>query len=91
MSAGTLDAPRAAGEDPEMASTTVNPQITDSVSQVNTKVLGDAPAIPIGGFYQATERASAGSEQGAAGAPQQGEATAQDDATTGEATTKEPG
>ncbi|TQF67805.1 RebB family R body protein [Pseudoalteromonas luteoviolacea] len=37
--------------------TAVNSQITDSVSQVNTKVLGDAPAIATGNFMIATSQA----------------------------------
>lgn len=37
--------------------TAVNSQITDSVSQVNTKVLGDAPAIATGNFMLATSQA----------------------------------
>lgn len=32
--------------------TSVNEQITDSVTQVNTKVLGDAPAIAMGSIYE---------------------------------------
>jgi hypothetical protein len=36
---------------------TVNPQITDSVTQSNTKVLGDAPAIAMGNLFQATSQA----------------------------------
>ncbi|WP_045117477.1 RebB family R body protein [Plesiocystis pacifica] len=38
---------------------TVNDQITDSVTQVNTKVLGDAPAQAMGSLYQ-TASATAG-------------------------------
>ncbi|WP_355604434.1 RebB family R body protein [Xanthomonas cannabis] len=37
--------------------TAVNSQITDSVSQVNTKVLGDAPAIAMGNLFVATSQA----------------------------------
>ncbi|MFV8754981.1 RebB family R body protein [Nannocystaceae bacterium ST9] len=37
----------------------VNDQITDSITQVNTKVLGDAPAQAMGMLYQ-TASASAG-------------------------------
>jgi hypothetical protein len=33
--------------------TKVNEQITDSVTQSNVKVLGDAPAIALGSIYQA--------------------------------------
>ena len=31
----------------------VNGQITDSITQVNTKVLADAPAMALGNFYTA--------------------------------------
>ena len=34
--------------------TAVNDQITDSVTQANVKVLGDAPAMALGSLYQAT-------------------------------------
>lgn len=37
--------------------TSVNSQITDSVSQVNTKVLGDSPANAMGSFMIATSQA----------------------------------
>ncbi len=37
--------------------TAINSQITDSVSQVNTKVLGDAPAVAMGNFFVATGQA----------------------------------
>ncbi|GAB2191742.1 RebB family R body protein [Sessilibacter sp. MAH2] len=37
--------------------TSVNSQITDSVSQVNTKVLGDAPAMASGNLMMATSQA----------------------------------
>ncbi|MDX2299324.1 MAG: RebB family R body protein, partial [Xanthomonadaceae bacterium] len=33
---------------------TVNPQITDAVTQSNVNVLGDAPAMAMGNLYQAT-------------------------------------
>jgi hypothetical protein len=32
--------------------TTVNPQITDAVTQTNVKVLGEAPAMAMGSLYQ---------------------------------------
>ena len=41
------------------AAEVVNPQVTDSVTQVNTKVLGDAPAQAMGTLFQ-TASASAG-------------------------------
>ncbi|KZN40865.1 RebB family R body protein [Pseudoalteromonas luteoviolacea] len=37
--------------------TAVNSQITDSVSQVNTKVLGDALTVAVGNFMIATSQA----------------------------------
>ncbi|MCG7534169.1 RebB family R body protein [Pseudoalteromonas sp. OOF1S-7] len=39
--------------------TAVNNQITDSVSQANTKVLGDAPAVAMGNLMQASSQAFA--------------------------------
>lgn len=39
--------------------TAVNDQITDSIAQVNTKVLGDAPAIATGNLLIATSQALA--------------------------------
>ncbi len=42
-----------------MADPIVNSQITDSVTQANVKVLGDAPAIAMGNLYQATSLALA--------------------------------
>ncbi|EJL68701.1 RebB family R body protein [Chryseobacterium populi] len=32
---------------------TVNPQITDAVTQSNVKVVGEAPAVALGNVYQA--------------------------------------
>ena len=32
----------------------VNPQVTDSITQVNTKVVGDSPAVAMGNLFQAT-------------------------------------
>jgi|GEM_PF-2870599 len=37
--------------------TAVNGQITDSVTQANVQVLGDAPATAMGGLFQATDQA----------------------------------
>ena len=34
-------------------SQTVNPQITDAVTQSNVKVVGEAPAMALGNVYQA--------------------------------------
>lgn len=40
-----------------MLPTAVNSQITDSVSQVNTKVVGDSPALSLSNLYVATSQA----------------------------------
>ena len=37
--------------------TAVNSQITDSISQANLKVIGDAPAMGMGNLYIATSQA----------------------------------
>lgn len=37
--------------------TAVNDQVTDSITQVNTKVLGDSPAVALGNFMLATSQA----------------------------------
>jgi len=68
----TADAPAEAGTPAppaaEIASATnpeatVNPQITDSVTQTNTKVLGEAPALPGERVFQAeTEPAETADE-----------------------------
>ena len=63
--------------------TAVNSQITDSVTQVNTKVLGDAPAIALGNLYQATAQALANAAHNATNAQQQANVTAQAATTMG--------
>ncbi len=57
--------------------TAVNNQITDSVSQVNTKVLGDAPAMAMGNLLQATAQALANASHNATSAQQQNNILAQ--------------
>lgn len=57
--------------------TAVNSQITDSVTQVNTKVLGDAPAMAMGNLYQATAQALANAAHNAASNQQQSYVTLQ--------------
>ena len=79
--------------------TFVNDQVVDSVTIANTKVLGDAPAIAMGNFYQATAQALANAAHNATNAQQQSYVTGQaattagvsalysiDTATTGKAT-----
>lgn len=66
--------------------TSVNDQITDSVTQVNTKVLGDGPAVAMGNLYQATAQALANAAHNATNAHQQSYVTAQSATTMGVAT-----
>lgn len=63
--------------------TAVNSQITDSVTQANTKVLGDAPAIALGNLYQATAQALANAAHNATNAQQQSFVTGQAATTMG--------
>ena len=63
--------------------TAVNSQITDSVTQANVKVLGDAPAIAMGNLYQATAQALANAAHNATTAQQQTNITAQAATTMG--------
>jgi len=66
--------------------TAVNSQITDSVTQVNVKVLGDAPAMAMGSLYQATAQALGNAAHNATNAMQQSYVTAQAATTMGVAT-----
>lgn len=66
--------------------TSVNDQITDSVTQTNVKVLGDAPAMALGSLYQATAQALATAALNATSAQQQLNITAQAATTMGVAT-----
>jgi len=63
--------------------TAVNSQITDSVTQANVKVLGDAPAIAMGNLYQATAQALSNAAHNATTAQQQTNITAQAATTMG--------
>lgn len=63
--------------------TSVNNQITDSVSQVNTKVLGDSPAMALGNLYQATAQALGNAAHNATNNQQQTNITAQAATTQG--------
>lgn len=51
--------------------TIVSPQITDSVTQANTKVLGDVPAFAASNLMQAASQVTALSMQNAVSAQQQ--------------------
>ena len=57
--------------------TAVNSQITDSVTQANVKVLGDAPAMAMGNLYQATSQALGNAAHNATTAQQQAAVLAQ--------------
>ncbi|MCF6459138.1 RebB family R body protein [Pseudoalteromonas sp. MMG024] len=63
--------------------TAVNDQITDSVTQANVKVLGDAPAMSMGNLFQATSQALANAAHNATSAQQQTGVTAQAATTMG--------
>lgn len=52
--------------------TAVNDQITDSVTQANVKVLGEAPAMAMGSLYQTVAQAMALAAENAVQAQQQG-------------------
>ncbi|AGK49366.1 glycerol-3-phosphate dehydrogenase [Burkholderia ubonensis] len=63
--------------------TAVNNQITDSVTQANTQVLGVSPSIAMGNLYQATAQALANAAHNATLAQQQMYVTAQAATTMG--------
>jgi hypothetical protein len=66
--------------------THVNDQITDSITQANVQVLGDAPAVAMGNLYQAMAQALANAAHNATNAQQQSYVTAQAATTMGVAT-----
>ena len=66
--------------------TSVNDQITDSITQANVEVLGNAPAVAMGNLYQATAQALANAAHNATNAQQQSYVTAQAATTMGVAT-----
>ena len=83
------------------ATTAVNSQITDAVTQANVQVLGTAPAVVMGNLFQATAQALSNAAQNATTAQQQTNILAQavttqgvallysiDTASTGKATVK---
>ena len=57
--------------------TAVNSQITDSITRVNTKVLGDAPAVAMGNLFIATSQALSNAAHNATTSQQQSNITAQ--------------
>ena len=66
--------------------TAVNSQITDSITQANTKVLGDAPAIAMGNLYIATSQALWNAAHNATNNQQQSWVTMQAATTSGVST-----
>jgi len=63
--------------------TSVNDQITDSVTQANVTVLGDAPAVALGNLYQATAQALSNAAHNATTGQQQATITMQAATTSG--------
>ena len=63
--------------------TSVNNQITDSVTQANTQVLGSASAVAMANLYEATSQALANAAHNATLAQQQTNITAQAATTMG--------
>lgn len=63
--------------------TSVNNQITDSVTQANTQVVAISPALALGNLFQATAQALANAAHNATNAQQQSFVTAQAATTMG--------
>lgn len=63
--------------------TSVNDQITDSVTQANVEVIGNSPAVAMSNLYQATAQALANAAHNATTAQQQMNTTAQAAMTAG--------
>ncbi len=55
----------------------VNEQITDSVTQVNTKVVGETPAMAMGNLLMSTSQALSNAAHNATSAQQQAQITMQ--------------
>jgi hypothetical protein len=66
--------------------TAINSQITDSVTQANTKVLGDAPAVAMGNLFVSTSQALSNAAHNATNNQQQSYVTMQASTTQGVAT-----
>ncbi|KZN35402.1 RebB family R body protein [Pseudoalteromonas luteoviolacea] len=56
---------------------TVNAQVTDSVTQVNTKVVGETPAMAMGNLLMSTSQALGNAAHNATAAQQQASITMQ--------------
>ncbi|AAW88202.1 RebB family R body protein [Aliivibrio fischeri] len=61
----------------DTATSAVNAQITDSVTQVNTKVVGETPAMAMGNLLLSTSHALSNTAHNATTAQQQGQITIQ--------------
>ena len=61
----------------------VNPQITDAITQTNVKVLGEAPAMAMGSLYQTIGNSVAMAAANAVYAQQQADVTYQAASTMG--------
>jgi hypothetical protein len=66
-----------------MADTTVNPQITDAITQTNVKVLGEAPSMAMGSLYQTISNSVAMAAANSVYAQQQANVTYQAASTMG--------
>lgn len=66
--------------------THMNDQITDSITQVNTKVLGDSPAIAMGNLFVVTGQALSNAAHNATNNQQQSYVTMQASTTQGVST-----
>lgn len=65
------------------ASTSVNAQVTDAITQTNVKVLGEAPAMAMGNLYQTIGNSVAMAAANAVYAQQQANVTYQAASTLG--------
>jgi len=63
--------------------TAINDQITDSITQANTKVVGDAPAMGMGNLFIATSQALSNAAHNATNNQQQSNVTMQASTTQG--------
>lgn len=66
--------------------TALNSQITDSITQANTKVLGDSPAIAMGNLFVTTSQALSNAAHNATNNQQQSYVTMQASTAQGVAT-----
>jgi hypothetical protein len=72
------------------AATTVNPQVTDAITQTNVKVLAESPAMAMGSLYQTIGNSVAMAAANAVYAQQQANVTYQAASTMGVKTLVNP-